>query len=213
MKLKRNRFIDNPIEKGIVNYKDVEVEEGKYIGEIIMLTKSGKKLEFIEESTNFQTKTFLSWEDFLNEAYPGDRMKEKDDRYWKRKARPQRDSEIQSFINTIGHGDVFQYYTSGGTKICIFNSYRSNTLYYTEIPLIKDIAQFKIYKFDREKRIPLSRIGGIGRPSKDEIEDRIKEYELYVEKRTKPLDSNVSAFTRKVLSILEDTLKYSIRYK
>ena len=151
----------------------------------------------------------LEFEKFIKEVYPGERMAEKDPRYWVRRPHEQRIAGVVNYINTLERGKTFEYYTSGGTTIGIFAKEDGNYIYYYEFPSIETIAARGEF-YLKPARMKIDRIGGIGAPSKDELTDMEKEYDEAV--TDKYLDPNVS-WVKAWYEKLKEAQKSAIRYK
>lgn len=164
-------------------------------------------------------KHILEFDQFLlelEEAYPGDRMAAKDPMYWSRRPSSERVAGVQSYINRLKRGDMFEYYTSGGTTIGVFLKADGSHVHYYAFP---DVDALILRKDDNKlagefnkkvAKMKIDRIGGVGAVSKDELEDMEKEYnEAIKNKFLNPRERWVKEW----FNMLKFGMKKALRYK
>ena len=120
-------------------------------------------------------KHILEFERFIDEAYPGDRMREKHPLYPKFRPRDVRVSSVSEWLNTLTPGDMFEYYRSSETTIALFIKTDDNYVYYEIFPTVETLIKHDMY-YLKSVKYPIDKIGSVGLPSKDELEDMEREY-------------------------------------
>jgi hypothetical protein len=127
---------------------------------------------------------------FLFEYDPGERMREKDRRYWHGRPRHERDEAIMNFLEKMEseRDRIFNFYTTDGIHMCEIIKLTDTHLEYKDFKYPKDVydeyqsierslsegktndyfeilfqdLKFKEEDFYKKKKIQISRIGGAG---------------------------------------------------